>query len=201
MNKLLIILFLAIVGGLIGWITNILAIKLLFKPINPIKIPLINVEILGLIPKRKNEIAQNIGQVISDELLSVDDLFNDILTEEDKENFSEYIKTKITALISEKMSFIPGPFKGMIQGYVDDIINEELPPIVTDLINTATIKAKEKINIQKIVEEKINELDLLELEKIIISVAKNELKHIELLGLILGGLIGLIQGVIVLFIP
>ncbi|MBW6409915.1 DUF445 domain-containing protein [Clostridium weizhouense] len=200
MNNLSIILFLAIVGGLIGWITNILAIKLLFKPINPIKIPLINVEILGLIPKRKNDIAQNIGQVISEELLSVDDLFNDIITEEDKEHFNEYIKTKITSIISEKMNFIPGPFKGMIQGYVDDIINEELPPMITDIINEATIKAKEKINIQKIVEEKINQLDLLALEKIIISVAKNELKHIELLGLILGVFIGLIQGLIVLFI-
>ena len=65
MNNFTTILILTIVGGLIGWITNILAIKLMFRPINPIKIPILNIEILGLIPKRKNEIATNIGEVIS----------------------------------------------------------------------------------------------------------------------------------------
>ncbi len=46
--------------------------------------------------------------------------------------------------------------------------------------------AKDKININKIVEEKINELDLEELETIIISICKKEFKHIEILGLVLG---------------
>lgn len=53
MDKLITILILTVVGGLIGWITNILAIKLLFRPITPIRIPILNFEILGLIPKRK----------------------------------------------------------------------------------------------------------------------------------------------------
>ena len=74
MNTLFTISMLTIVGGLIGWITNILAIKLLFRPITPVKIPILNIEILGLIPKRKNEIAANIGEVISNELLSMDDI-------------------------------------------------------------------------------------------------------------------------------
>ena len=65
MNNFTTILILTIVGGLIGWVTNILAIKLLFRPIKPIRIPILNIEIIGLIPKRKNEIAANIGEVIS----------------------------------------------------------------------------------------------------------------------------------------
>ena len=63
MNNFITILILTIVGGLIGWITNILAIKLLFRPIKPVKIPILNIEILGLIPKRKKEIAANIGHL------------------------------------------------------------------------------------------------------------------------------------------
>ena len=56
MNNLYTILLLTIVGGVIGWITNILAIKLMFRPINSIKISLLNIEILGLIPKRKKKL-------------------------------------------------------------------------------------------------------------------------------------------------
>ena len=50
------------------------------------------------------------------------------------------------------------------------------------------------------VENKINELDLYQLEELIIKVAKKELKHIEILGLVLGFLIGIIQGIIIIFI-
>lgn len=70
MDNLLKVLILAIIGGIIGYITNIIAIKLIFRPINPIKIPIINKEIIGIIPKRKSEIATNIGEIIQDEFLS-----------------------------------------------------------------------------------------------------------------------------------
>lgn len=200
MNTVVLIIVLALVGGIIGWITNVLAIKLMFRPINPIKIPILNIEIIGLIPKRKKEIAKNIGEVVSKELLSVDDIINSSINENDKEDLNNYIKDKIRNLVNEKMDFIPAPFRMMVQGPVDKIINEEVDGALEELEEKMLIKVKERIDIEKIVEEKVNELDLLELERIIISVAKKELKHIEILGFFLGGIIGLIQGIIVTLI-
>ena len=168
MNTFITIIVLALIGGIIGWITNILAIKLIFRPINPIKIPILNIEILGLIPKRKKEIAENIGQVVANELISIDDIINDAFTEEDKLNLTSYVQNRIKNIINEKLNFIPAPFKMMVAPKIDSIVNE-----------------------------KINELDLLELERIIINVAKKELKHIEILGLILGLVIGLFQGIVI----
>lgn len=200
MNKILTILLLATVGGLIGWITNILAIKLLFRPINPIKIPLLNIEILGLIPKRKKEIAENIGQVVATELLSIDDLINEALKEDDKVQFTNNIMEKLKGIINDKLNFIPAPFRMMAQPYIEKIFDEEIVNIIEDIGNDSLLKLKEKIDIEKIVIDKVNNLDLQELERIIISVAKKELKHIEILGLILGFFIGLIQGVFILFL-
>ena len=65
MNHLITVLILTIVGALIGWITNILAIKLLFRPLKPIKIPFTPFVILGLIPKRRSELAKVIGEVVA----------------------------------------------------------------------------------------------------------------------------------------
>lgn len=197
MNNLYTILLLTIVGGVIGWITNILAIKLMFRPINPIKIPLLNIEIIGLIPKRKKEIAQNIGDVVANELLSIDDLLNEVLDDDSKFEITEHIKFKARNIANEKLSFIPAPFKMMVSPYVDDFINKEIGSAVENIGDDIINIAKNKININKIVEEKINELDLEDLEKIIIGICKKELKHIEILGLVLGGIIGLIQGFIV----
>ncbi|MDY2631633.1 MAG: DUF445 family protein [Clostridium sp.] len=200
MNNFTTILILTIVGGLIGWITNILAIKLLFRPIKPIKIPILNIEILGLIPKRKNEIAANIGEVISNELLSMDDILNQAFNSSNGENFNSYLIDKIKNIINEKLDIIPMPFRVMASPYIDEILNNEVPKAVNEISTDLLNKAKENVDIQKIVEEKINELDLEKLEEIIIKVAKKELKHIEILGLVLGAVIGVLQGILVIFL-
>ncbi|WP_346920122.1 DUF445 domain-containing protein [Clostridium sp. UBA7339] len=198
MNSLVIVFLLAVVGGVIGWVTNILAIKLMFRPINPIKIPLINLEIIGLIPKRKNEIAQNIGEVVAKELLSIDDIIKNAITEEDKVIFSQLVKNKIRNLVAGKMDFVPAPFRIMVQGPIDNIIEEEVDEALKEMESEAVSHIKDKVDIKEMVEEKINELDLQELERIIINVAKKELKHIEVLGFILGAAIGIVQGLVVM---
>lgn len=200
MNNFTTILILTIVGGLIGWVTNILAIKLLFRPIKPIRIPILNIEIIGLIPKRKNEIAANIGEVISNELLSMDDILEQAFNSSNGENFNSYLIDKIKNIINEKLNIIPMPFRMMASPYIDEILNNEVPKAVNEISADLLNKAKENVDIQKIVEEKINELDLEKLEEIIIKVAKKELKHIEILGLVLGALIGVLQGILVIFL-
>ncbi|MFR1708632.1 MAG: DUF445 domain-containing protein [Clostridium sp.] len=200
MNSLIAVVLLVLIGGVIGWVTNVLAIKLMFRPINPIKIPIINFEIVGLIPKRKDEIARNIGEVIAKELLSIDDIIDSAITEEDKLAFSQAVKNKIRKILTEKMDFIPAPFRMMVQGPIDNIIEQEVDGALQDIEGDIVNHIKNKVDIEKLVAEKINELDLQELERIIISVAKKELKHIEVLGFILGAIIGLLQGIIVMVI-
>ncbi len=200
MNIFIKILILAIIGGLIGYITNVIAIKLIFRPIVPIKIPIINKEIIGLIPKRKDEIAANIGTIIQEEFLSLDEILSNIITEEDKQNVVEYVKVKVKLIINEKLILAPSSIKKIIQEYIYDIIEDEIKHSIDDLSKEVINKATTRINIKEIVENKINQLDLYELENIILRITKNELKHIEMLGLILGFLIGIIQGIIILFI-
>lgn len=200
MSNILKILILASIGGIIGYVTNVVAIKLIFRPIKPIKIPIINKEIIGLIPKRKNEIANNIGEIVQKEFISLDEILENIITEEDKENVVEYIKVKIKVIINEKMAFAPSAIKNIIQGYVSEAIENEIKQSIDDLSEEVIRKANKRIDIGKMVEDKINNLDLYELEEIILRIAKNELKHIEILGLVLGFLIGVVQGLIIIFI-
>ncbi len=200
MSNIFKILILASIGGIIGYVTNVVAIKLIFRPIKPIKIPIINKEIIGLIPKRKTEIASNIGEIVQKEFISLDEILENIITEEDKENVVEYIKVKVKVIINEKMAFAPSAIKNIIQGYVSEAIENEIKQSIDDLSEEVIRKANKRIDIGKMVEDKINNLDLYELEEIILRIAKNELKHIEILGLVLGFLIGIVQGLIIIFI-
>ncbi|NJA01227.1 DUF445 family protein, partial [Clostridioides difficile] len=184
MDNLIRILILAVIGGFIGYVTNVVAIRLIFRPIEPIKIPILNIEIVGLIPKRRAEIAANVGEIIQEEFLSMDEILANIITDEDKEEVVRYIKARVKIIIHEKVSFIPSGIKNMIQDYLGEIIESEVKQSIDELSKNIINKANERIDIQKMVEDKINELDLYELEEIIIRIAKKELKHIEFLGLV-----------------
>ena len=200
MNNIIRILILAIIGGLIGYITNVIAIKLIFRPINPIKIPILNIEIIGMIPKRKTEIATNIAKVVEEQFISVDEIKDNIITEQDKQHIIDYIKVRVKLILSEKMTLIPSTIRNLVQNYVSEIIEDEIREGIDELSEEMIIKTKNRINIKEIIENKINELDLYELETIILQIVKNELRHIEVLGLILGFFIGIVQGIITIFI-
>jgi len=65
------LLFLPVVASLIGYSTNWIAIRMLFRPLEEKRIFGFKVPFTpGLIPKRRNEIAENIGQAVGAHLLT-----------------------------------------------------------------------------------------------------------------------------------
>lgn len=190
------ILTMAVVGGIIGYVTNVLAVKMLFRPLKPFKMPILGFEIVGLIPKRRADIAKSIGTTVGEQLIDYDELINSMLKEEDKENLKRVLKERIAVIIDEKASFIPFLFRSKVTEFVDQVIESEFDSGIDSLLEVAKEKAISRIDVGKMVEEKINELDLVELEKIILVIASKELKHIENLGLLLGFVIGVVQGII-----
>jgi uncharacterized membrane protein YheB (UPF0754 family) len=132
MTNINIFIILPIIGALIGWITNYIAIKMLFHPRKKI------LGFQGIIPKRKKILSEKISQASL-----------------------SFLPSKI-----DKLTKIP--YLGeKIQNY---------------------IKKEIKTNVNKI-EDK-------ELEKIIYNISKKELRFIQILGAILGTLIGIIQALI-----
>lgn len=55
-----------------------------------------------------------------------------------------------------------------------------------------------RLNLQEVVREQVDSFPLEKLEELVINIANKELKMITILGAVLGGLIGIIQGLIVL---
>ncbi|SNT08007.1 Protein of unknown function [Anaerovirgula multivorans] len=199
--NLLTIFILATIGALIGWVTNLLAVKLLFRPFEPIKIPILNINVQGLIPKRRNEVAVSIGKTIENDLLSIEDIVSKLMNSHNKDELFLIIKNKINKIIGERLpGIIPSSFKGMIQNYIEDIINKEGEKIITEIMEAVVNQGAATIQISEMIEEKINEFPLDKLEEVVLSIAKKELKHIEILGGVLGFVIGLLQGLIIILL-
>ncbi|MFT9496861.1 DUF445 domain-containing protein [Anaerosolibacter sp.] len=195
------LLILALIGAAIGWFTNVLAIKLIFRPLQPIQIPVLNITLQGLIPKRKSELAKSIGEIVESELISIEEIIDKFIENENKSEIIFSIKRKIKRIIEQKLpGIIPSAIKLMLMDYIDDVIDKEAEIALTELTEKMVHKATSNVNIAQIIEDKINNFEIDKLEHIILAIAQKELKHIEVLGGVIGFLIGILQGLIVLFI-
>jgi uncharacterized membrane protein YheB (UPF0754 family) len=192
------IIIMTVVGGLIGYTTNVVAVKMLFRPLKAFRVPIIGWEIQGLIPKRQSEIAKSIGQTVQEELISVEEIIDKLVEDMDKTAMIEMAKARILTLAEQNMPpMVPSMFKGPILKYVADAVDQNAESVMNELSEKIVHQATEKIQIAEMVAEKIEAFDVMRLEEIIFAISKQELKHIEVLGGVLGVLIGLIQGIVV----
>ena len=107
---------------------------------------------------------------------------------------TQNIKQKVVKIVP---SFILAGFKSYLDEIIENIVQAEVKKFFRETFPKLATEMKDSLPIASIVEEKINQLDLRELEILILKIVHKELKHIEYLGGILGGTIGLVQGVLI----
>ena len=199
MKQLLIMIF---ISATIGWITNWVAIKMLFRPHKEINFGLFKIQ--GLIPKRKAEIGTGIASIIQNELISVKDVISNI----DREEFSKRLNALIDEVldknlkkkVKEKFPFLQMFFTDKIAKDVGNTIKDIIMGNQEKIFEIFSNYAEENIDFEVIISDKISNFSLDKLEEIITFLAKKELKHIEVIGAILGMLIGAVQYLITLII-
>lgn len=185
---------LPLAGAFIGWVTNAIAVRMLFRPYNPIKIPGFFYTFQGVIPKRRHELARSIGEVIEKELLPVNELIAQFSLPELAEGLSVYINAVIRQKIMERLpGFIPVSLKNVITETLVDLVKKQLPSVINRLGNDLSDNLKSKIHLGELVEDKLNRFDLEKLEAVILKVARRELRHVEILGGVLGFIVGVFQ--------
>ena len=89
-----------LIGALIGYITNYIAVKMLFHPYKPIKIFGFTLPFTpGIIPKRKPKLAKAISNAVGNELFTEDDLTEMLCSDKIKDTVSDAIYSKAEELI------------------------------------------------------------------------------------------------------
>jgi len=196
------LVIMVIISAAIGWITNWVAIKMLFRPHNEINLGLFKIQ--GLIPKRRAEIGTGIADVIQNELISIKDVIANIDREEFSKRLNDLIddvleknlKTKVKEKFPVMQMFFSDKMAKDVSNTIKGIVMENQEKIFEIFSNYA----EENIDFSTIITDKISNFSLDKLEEIINGLAKKELKHIEVIGAILGAFIGLVQYFITLFV-
>ncbi len=181
------------VGALIGYGTNYLAVRMIFRPVRPVRI--LGFTLQGLVPRRQAELAASVGRVVGEHLLSHDDL-TEALGRVDlgalvTAAFDRGLAPKIAEY--QKMPFV-GAF--LTDERVGDLKAAAVRGVLSrkaEILQGIEAAVRDGVDIRQIVEEKVAGFEVSRLESLILEVAARELRAIEVLGGVLGLAVGLIQ--------
>lgn len=105
MNSVTLIIFMVVTGSLIAGFTNILAIKMLFKPYQAkylfgVKLPFTP----GVVPARRRDVSVKLGQIITGHLLTPDVFISKIRHPESERFIISFIDRQIETIEKEQLS-------------------------------------------------------------------------------------------------
>lgn len=182
------------VGAIIGWLTNYIAVKMLFRPYKPFNI--IGFKFQGLIPKRRKEIARSIAKTIEKDILSSRDLVS-ILEGMDWEGEIERMVEEAVEHRFKGSSFKKFPVVGLISEnllyHIKYFLTKEIIKHISAKKEDILHKFQKSIDLKDIVTNRIDSLDLRRFERLLQGLIARELRHIEWIGGIIGFIIGSFQ--------
>ncbi len=183
--------------ALIGWFTNLIAIKMLFHPRKPIKLLFFTLQ--GVFPKRQKALAHNLGELVEKELISHEDIEKIITDPEFENKFKTSIIDHLTKFFEEKLlssnplinMFLNGSFMNKIK----EMVYKEVDKAVPFIISQVSEELRQRINFKEIVRKKVEAFSMEKLEDILFSIMKKEFKFVELMGAVLGFIVGIFQAI------
>ncbi len=198
MNHIGIILLFMLIGGSIGWVTNKIAIYFLFHPKKPKKFLFWTVQ--GIFPKRQNAIAERFSTLFVQEFFTSDMIHKELFSEKNLSKIYSYLDESLKHFmdtnIKEKYPliglFISENRKSKVRQEILEMVAREIAEVTTNF----ETRLLQVIDIKQIIEDKIKALDTDQVNDVMQKIMDKELKFIEISGAILGGLIGLLQGVL-----
>jgi len=189
------LILIPLISAFIGWFTNWIAIKMLFHPREPKKI--LGLTIQGIFPKRQTTLAANLGKLVSDEFLSFTDIEEKISNPSNLKKIMPMIDTHIEDFLRKKL---PDEMPVISMFIGDKTINKmktvfmhEIEDLFPKVMKQFASNMKSELDLEHIVYTKVSAFSSDILEEILYQIMSKEFRFVEILGGIIGFMIGLLQ--------
>ena len=187
--------FLILISGFIGWITNWIAIKMLFHPRKPIS--LLGITIQGIFPKNQSQFAQKLGKMVSGEFLSFSDIEKKISEPANIHKMMPLIEAHIDTFLRERLSeqlpmismFIGDKTISRLKSTFMQEIEMLLPPVMKSYAG----QLKNDLDLESIITQKVAHFSSDRLEELLYQIMAKEFRFVEWVGAIIGLFIGSLQ--------
>ena len=181
-----------IISAFIGWITNWVAIKMLFHPRTPKRI--LGITFHGIFPKRQQKFAEKLGKLVSEEFLSFDDIEAKISNPENLKQIMPIIETHIDDFLRNKlkdeMPVISMFIGDKTIGNLKTMFMKEIETLLPIVMKQYAANLKTELDLEQIVITKVAAFSSDKLEEVLYQIMSKEFRFVEIIGAVIGFLIG-----------
>ena len=184
-----------VAGFMVGWVTNFLALKIIFSPLEPRQI--LCWEVQGIFLKRQKEVSETFARIVCTEILHIKAIWEAIFTGPLSTNFVAILRAH-TLVFTDRLVAEVQPiavaamgadqFARMKEDIAEKVI-EQLP----DVIDRSYAYTTEVLAIEETVRVKMTELPSADFEGVLHPAFQEDELTLIMLGGILGGIVGVIQ--------
>ena len=176
---------------------------MLFHPKEPKRI--LGLTFHGIFPKRQKIFAEKLGKMISVEFLSYEDIEEKMANPKNLEKLMPLIGAHVDNFLKNKLSD-EMPFLSLFIGdktikSLKKTFMQELEILFPQLMKSYAGHLQEELDLEKIVTEKVSAFSSDKLEDILYQIMSKEFRFVEILGGVIGFIIGILQVLITYFLP
>jgi uncharacterized membrane protein YheB (UPF0754 family) len=172
-----------------------MALKMLFHPRLPKRI--LGLTFHGVFPKRQQQIAESLGKIVGQELLSFDDIEKTITNPENVQRIlplaEAHIDNFLRVKLKESMPMIAMFIGDKTINQLKEVFMKELEELFPVIMKNYVAHLKNDLDLEKIVVDKISSFSSDKLETMLNQILTKEFRFVEVIGAALGFFIGLLQ--------
>lgn len=184
-------------GGLVvGYLTNFLALKLIFRPVEPVKIGPFTIQ--GLFMKRQNEVSEQYAKILAEELLTAEHIFAFIIETKGMEPIADLCRKHVKELVdtttgSTKKTLLKLTIGNSGYERIKHVAAERLVEALPSSIASMFAYADRSLEIGPTLESKLKSLSKLDFEDVLHPIFQEDELTLIIVGAVLGAVAGFIQ--------
>ncbi len=194
------LILIPLISAFIGWVTNWVAIKMLFHPRTPKRF--LGITFQGIFPKRQEQFADKLGKLVSNEFLSFNDIEDKISSPENlkkimpmiEDHVDEFLRNRLSTEMPMISMFIGDKTIGKLKG----AFMQEIESLFPAVMKQYAANLKTELDLEQIVIRKVSGFSSDKLEEILYQIMSREFRFVEIIGAVIGLIIGLLQVLITL---
>lgn len=198
------ILFMPVTYGFIGWLTNVVALKMMFYPLNFVGVfpPYLGWQ--GIVPRKATGLALKVVNILSEKLIKIDEFFQKIPTDKLAESYKPILREHIPTMMHKVLEAVPAALKSQVAANEKRIVDKAIAESEQRLLEITThlkedagkVFSFKNMVLRNLTGERTHLLvDLFQ------EIGSKEFKFIAASGIYFGGLFGAVQMLIWYFYP
>uniref|UniRef100_A0A7R9ZKK8 DUF445 domain-containing protein n=1 Tax=Craspedostauros australis TaxID=1486917 RepID=A0A7R9ZKK8_9STRA len=186
---------LPVAGFLVGWVTNYIALKVIFQPLEPKQILCWTLH--GIFLKRQVEVSETFARVICTEILHVKAMWDAIFTGRLSKNFFAMLRAH-TLVFTDKMIAEIKPLAIAAMGadkfnQMKESIAQKVLEKIPDVIDASYEYTQEALDMEATIRVKMAQLSSSDFEGVLHPAFQEDEIQLIALGGVLGAAVGVIQ--------